>query len=171
MTIPHFPFFSSLLSYEHFPFLYSFHYGACLSFKYNCFACLVEALEGSADSTEWTRKRARNSLNRKRKSILLSITSFWVWIRRPQLKRFVKPFARRPSRNILIKEETLKSSNRLALPIKFFLTLKRDSSMMTMERKESRMEDHLEVQALEGYLICSLGEDGSNQGRAKESLN
>ena len=45
------------------------------------------------------------------------------------------------------------NSNNSLMPIKFSQTQKKDNFMMTMEKKESKMVEHLEEEVSEDFLI------------------
>ncbi len=114
------------------------------------FKCLEEASVGSEDSEEC---KAKIKNLKRRNSIQLNITIWWVLIKKQLHSKFGKLSGRKHSNNIPIKEEILTNSRFLLMHMMFWLILKKGNFMMSMEKKVSRLEDH-QVEEDLTYLIC-----------------
>ena len=80
-------------------------------------------------------------------------------IKKQPLKKSERLSGKKLLKNILTKEETPINSNKLQAPMKCFPIQKKDNFMMTMERKESKMEDLQEVEDSEDYSTCFQEEE------------
>jgi hypothetical protein len=91
-----------------------------------------------------------------------------VLIKRQLQKRLERPFVKRLSKNIRIKEVILKNSRKSPRLMKFFLIQKKDRSMMNMAKKELKMVVLQEGMTLVVYLTYSEGKK-DRQVQEKES--
>lgn len=89
-------------------------------------------------------------------------------IKRQLQKRLERPFVKRLSKNIRIKEVILKNSRKSPRLMKFFLIQKKDRSMMNMAKKELKMVVLQEGMTLVVYLTYSEGKK-DRQVQEKES--
>lgn len=127
--------------------------------------CSQEALEDSR-SEECLAKTTR-SHNPKNKLILINTTNSWRYKKLLPPIKFVRPSEKRHLKNILIKEETPINSKLLLMHMKFYQTQRKGNSMISMDSRASKMEDH-QVGLASIYLTCSTGKKVALK---KEKLN
>lgn len=126
---------------------------------------VLETLEALAG------RKLKTKMLPRRKSITISTMNSSGLPSQPPPNKSERHSERKLLKSILTKEEILISSNNSQMLIKFSLTQKRDNFMMIMERKESRMVVHLEVEEWEVFLICSLEEERNNLVQEKANQN
>jgi hypothetical protein len=114
--------------------------------------CLEEDLEALMASQAFRIKKQKMRLQAN-KLRTANTMNYLKSIKKQLHKRSEKPLERKHSRCTQTKEEILKNSNNCLTPIKFSQIQRRDSCMMIMDNKESKMEDHQEGQDSEDYLI------------------
>lgn len=120
--------------------------------NYCNFTCLEEGLVALEASGEWAGNRTHN-LNRKNKLIRPHITNFWAYKKLQLHNKSERPLEERLLNNIQTKEEMQKNLKSYQVHMMFYPTHKKGNCMISMVRKVSKTEDHLEDQALE---TCSV---------------
>lgn len=153
-------------------FNFQLKYYFLIIFDQGCSVADSEALKASAASEMRTVKRCPT---RRRKMLIpTSIMSCLESTRRQLHSKSERPSGRRHSRNIPIRVETQRNSKRYPERTRCSATQKKDSSMMIMDRKASKMEDlQVEQVASAVFSRCSEAEEKSHQApeKARPSLS